>query len=1523
MFNATPMAVLLDWPTTATGGAVPRVDAEPGVVLEQHEHPVLAGPGENPPPPANAFLVPVDTVDLSPFHVEVENGQFAFNGATAGFEANGIIRMGFAPGDGETFQPQLRVDGSAFFNDEILRLEGTISLEIGGFSGPLLSGVIEINLQQVATSLVNEVIDDLENDLNIAGVELSVSRIDFVNPEGNGTQDARLEIEGSLSLPDWLSGVTLAIQDPNKIVIDAHGISITGGAIEFPDADFDLGGVLRGSATGMAVTYLSEPEEALRIQGALALPDVFNVVADFAGDNYIQISELGLTVIGTLSIENVPLIPGVWEINRGSLTIDTDQDLVQGEASLRIPTGIDVLGGLGFLQGDLNFLSLGVSNLNKPIGATGAFLQSISGAIDNIAPAATEPINFTGGVGVTAGPNISISLPSFLGGDVGGALVELNVSGTIDIEHLEATGDLIIAGGLVSGTATAELNWTEGFLSATAALDALDGAIAFSGGFRADSRFNITMNATSSVSIPNSFPVIGGTQLASGNAYFQYRNDASSFNDFVAGWGTYSIPLVGTVFGGLRVRFDGSWATLGINEISEITGSPEGESDRAGEGEGGAVESGQFVVPAGAEFVLLSADWDNATSNTTIVLIGPDGTEFDEAAIAAASDMAIVDDLTSQTRRTVVVTNPAAGNWRLRLPMTTGLGQVRFSAVESASAPPTINLTGSAADTADSLVAIDFSAFDSDSNATVDFYFDTDRRGFNGQLIAGGIVETDGSSSFNWDTTNVPTGNYYIYAVIQDEDNPPIVSAYAPGRVSVLDLNASAAPQGLVANWLGGDAVEVRWDEVAGADFYRVSYTADASGEYYDETAVTDGAETRAVVLGLEPGEAYRFMVQAVKSNATTGLVEGVSPPSPPAVGIIGPAQTVAEEGDQWSVFAVPGSTFSAAVSVLAGDVLTIINAPPGATVDSQTGEFTFDVSGDSSGFANVVINIAHAGGGSDQVRRVLLTDAFVGQIAGQKFIDADGDGTKAAGEVGESGVTIELLDATTSEVLRSTTTVDEDLDQDNLIDPRRETGSYRFTELAPGYYKVRVVRATGTEPTTDDVVTVLVSGHTREVLFGDRRLLGSIHGTKFDDANANQGRDDGEAGVAGRTIFVDVNGDGELGTYEVTAVANDTPVDVTDVATVSSTIHLGGLPGTIANVELTVDIEHEYLGDLVITLVSPRGTRILLVANVGVTSGRLEGTIFNNTSATLITAGVSPFESEFRPLGRLADVAGEDPNGVWTLDVRDDESGDVGTLNGWSLRLVLAEPTTQTMTDDLATVENEAGRYRLEQLPAGVHRVVGVVPAGFVQTFPANGQLQLVTVVGGEASEDIDFGDRENAFPWQNARNRLDVNDDGFVVPLDVLLIINELNARSIIGADGRLPAQFDPLIGFFFDVNADGFVSPLDALIIINFLNDAFGGEGEVARFSQVSVPATPVAESPVTSLSNPSLVNASPASAASSRRFPTASDSHRDGATPPAARLRHFAAPRDIDEAPLLPLFEDILDQLAWDVADAKDR
>ncbi|MFO1064621.1 MAG: SdrD B-like domain-containing protein [Pirellulales bacterium] len=73
----------------------------------------------------------------------------------------------------------------------------------------------------------------------------------------------------------------------------------------------------------------------------------------------------------------------------------------------------------------------------------------------------------------------------------------------------------------------------------------------------------------------------------------------------------------------------------------------------------------------------------------------------------------------------------------------------------------------------------------------------------------------------------------------------------------------------------------------------------------------------------------------------------------------------------------------------------------------------------------------------------------------------------------------------------------------------------------------------------------------------------------------------------------------------------------------------------------------------------------------------------------------------------------------------------------------------------------------------------------------------------------------------WMNASSPDDVNDDGYVTPLDVLTIINRLNAAP----EAKLPERELGLP--YWDVNDDGFVTAIDALNVINRLNGGLAAQ------------------------------------------------------------------------------------------------
>jgi len=81
---------------------------------------------------------------------------------------------------------------------------------------------------------------------------------------------------------------------------------------------------------------------------------------------------------------------------------------------------------------------------------------------------------------------------------------------------------------------------------------------------------------------------------------------------------------------------------------------------------------------------------------------------------------------------------------------------------------------------------------DVDSSAKISLYYDTDSSGEDGTLIAGNIPEDDEDDSYPWDLSELPKGYYYLYGVIQDEEQRVVV--YHQSRIRVSHSVLSFSP---------------------------------------------------------------------------------------------------------------------------------------------------------------------------------------------------------------------------------------------------------------------------------------------------------------------------------------------------------------------------------------------------------------------------------------------------------------------------------------------------------------------------------------------------------------------------------------------------------------------------------------------------------------------------------------------------------------------------------------------------------
>jgi len=238
-----------------------------------------------------------------------------------------------------------------------------------------------------------------------------------------------------------------------------------------------------------------------------------------------------------------------------------------------------------------------------------------------------------------------------------------------------------------------------------------------------------------------------------------------------------------------------------------------------------------------------------------------------------------------------------------------------------------------------------------------------------------------------------------------------------------------------------------------------------------------------------------------------------------------------------------------------------------------------------------------------------------------------------------------------------------------------------------------------------------------------------AISGTVFDDANSDGSQDNGEPGLGGVQVYLDL---GNVG-YYVTG----------DPTTMTSAFGGYTLSGLVSN-------------NYIVRQVLPSGFTQTTPSNgygrhVTVSSGQtVSGENFGDkTTATTPTATVDGVVyDDLDGVGMEIDH----DNGVPYVQIYDD-LGNVG-------HYVAGDPTTMA---------NAGGGYVLSGLPAGNNIIRQVIPAGYKQTQPGGGLGYHLTLVPGAEVSNVNFGDQAIATPTAaitgavfNDANGDDIQDNG-----------------------------------------------------------------------------------------------------------------------------------------------------------------
>ncbi len=332
-----------------------------------------------------------------------------------------------------------------------------------------------------------------------------------------------------------------------------------------------------------------------------------------------------------------------------------------------------------------------------------------------------------------------------------------------------------------------------------------------------------------------------------------------------------------------------------------------------------------------------------------------------------------------------------------------------------------------------------------------------------------------------------------------------------------------------------------------------------------------------------------------------------------------------------------------------------------------------------------------------------------------------------------------------------------------------------------------------------------------------------------------------------GATVVVNANGSF---TYNPTASATLQALNVGGSLTDTFTYTIVDDDVNSKSATGTISIEVAGLNDAPVavndTMLVPRNTTSTL--NVLANDRDVDGTL----NASTVTVQTNPAHGTATVLadGRIRYVPTNNYSGNDTLTytVRDN-SGAVSNVATVSLRVNAApianNDVVQTFKNVPITISVLANDQDVDGTLDPTSVTIVNQPTRGAASITANGRVIYTPNSNFTGNDSFTYTVKDNhgvvsniatvsiavivdPFPWQNPINALDVNNDGSVSPIDVLLVVSDLNkngSRDL--PNPPVPPKVPPP---FLDVTGDNRVSPVDALTIITYLNGGSGeGEGE----------------------------------------------------------------------------------------------
>jgi len=564
----------------------------------------------------------------------------------------------------------------------------------------------------------------------------------------------------------------------------------------------------------------------------------------------------GLNFAGSFNATNIG-IPNVFRLNSLDVTYNTyNKDLV-GDAELEtklltIGAGIGIKGG----KFDRIAFSIAGNNVGIPLGTTGLQLTSGYGEVKNL----------------TNAQNLEV----FLG--VGMAPVGLDAVSEIDVDgkfllgkSYEATGTLKLLSNPVAHLGfkvePTKINFNASFNIITIVkgwsefnIIKYNNNIKLSAVIGANICYPDPEEIDANAVVVNSLRVFmysinknPGDIIAEGNCYLANKLNTPPVKAVLAGYVGVHIPLLCD-----RLYFQLGWKG-GFNFSKKFGTNYNWMYTEAQQALGlfkSNISHQIFTVNNFEENIIIEAFKNNGIPE--IAILFPNGdtlnninyNNYDVNYMVSSNDGFAA----------YSIKNPYFGDYKVKLINADSIHV--FGAVP----PPFIKLTGITNNTMSKTLTIDWEDSSPADDAVISIGYSPKKDVINGSLIAENILVNDGVNSYIWDYQNAESGEYYIYALIQNSKGM-FSTVFSENKYKIINSNSPDSPSNCSVS-SNGSSVLLSWTQNNNAGINYLIYYSDKPGEINFSSMNYGVGDTNTYELNtLIPGRYYEFMVTAIDSN--------------------------------------------------------------------------------------------------------------------------------------------------------------------------------------------------------------------------------------------------------------------------------------------------------------------------------------------------------------------------------------------------------------------------------------------------------------------------------------------------------------------------------------------------------------------------------------------------------------------------------------------------------------------------------